>query len=420
MPTLSKPFVVLGSNRLPGGVLYGANGQTITGNSSGAWAIAANGTNQSITLTPSGTGQVIASKIISAAASDLELTAGASAQNVIITSSGAGNIVLNTPSGAYSIRTGGTARVFIPNSGNLLLGGLTTDGTGVLQFPAGASDNTSGLSFRASTYLFSSADGNLTVSRNANAITQLFVSNTTNDTAASAGLRLGNVNAETNLYNLSTAYATSNQYIAASGLLEANGVGGLGLSASNAGGNVKIYTANTLALTLDSSQQQYQAGTQTVRHGSATGAANSVTEFIKAVTAIADATPTGVLTITIPNAAHSASVRVTLVGSLGAGGAIGANEASGTVSYDIAIARTAGVNAVATISSAYGSGMASVAGAATITVTAAMSAVSGAVGASNTFTVNVTITKGSGSSANHTCQVRANVINANATGVTLS
>lgn len=37
------------------GVL-GSNGQSILGNSSGAWAITANGTNQNITLTPSGTG----------------------------------------------------------------------------------------------------------------------------------------------------------------------------------------------------------------------------------------------------------------------------------------------------------------------------------------------------------------------------
>lgn len=41
-----------------GGVYQGLNGQTITGNSSGAWAIAASGTNQSITLTPSGTGRM--------------------------------------------------------------------------------------------------------------------------------------------------------------------------------------------------------------------------------------------------------------------------------------------------------------------------------------------------------------------------
>ena len=47
------------NGQIAGGVLYGLNGQTITGNSSGAWAVAANGTSQSITLTPSGTGKVL-------------------------------------------------------------------------------------------------------------------------------------------------------------------------------------------------------------------------------------------------------------------------------------------------------------------------------------------------------------------------
>lgn len=171
--------------------------------------------------------------------------------------------------------------------------------------------------------------------------------------------------------------------------------------------------------TLAQLRTQLNTGAQAPANGTA-GAATTFNRHIKAVTGIADATATDVLTITVPNAAHASSVRVTLVGSLGAGGAIGANEASGTVSYDIVITRTAGVNAVATISAAYGSGMASVAGAATITVTAAMSAVSGAVGASNSFTCKVTITKGSGSSANHTATVLAQVINANATGCTLS
>jgi hypothetical protein len=150
------------------------------------------------------------------------------------------------------------------------------------------------------------------------------------------------------------------------------------------------------------------------------GAALSNSVLVKNVTAIADNTATAVLTVSIPNAAHAASLRVRLVGSLGAGGAIGAREATGTVAYDIAIARTAGVNAVVTASSAYGSGMANVAGAATITVTAAASAISGAVGAVNTFTVAVTINSGSGSSANHNCMVIAELANVVASGVTMA
>ncbi len=150
------------------------------------------------------------------------------------------------------------------------------------------------------------------------------------------------------------------------------------------------------------------------------GGATSVCDIQKAVTAIADNVATAVLTVTVPNSAQTATVRVRLKGALGAGGAIGADEASGSVSYDITVARTTGVNAVAIASSAYGSAMANVAGAATITVVAAVSAIAGAVGDPNTFTVNVTIARGSGSATNHTCMVFADVLNGRATGVTIA
>jgi len=160
--------------------------------------------------------------------------------------------------------------------------------------------------------------------------------------------------------------------------------------------------------------------TKLVLGGNAEAGASTQTTLTKLVSSIADNTATAVLTVTIPNAAHAATVRVTMLGRLGAGGAIGADEATGTVSYDVSVARTAGVNAVATISTAYGSATSSVAGAATITVTGDLSVISGAVGASNTFTVRVTIARGSGSSANHTCTLVAQVLNANATGISIA
>lgn len=152
----------------------------------------------------------------------------------------------------------------------------------------------------------------------------------------------------------------------------------------------------------------------------AAAAATSRNEINKAVASIADATPTATFTITVPNAAHSASILIRMTGSLGAGGAIGANEASASNSYVITLTRTAGVNAVAAISSAFGAAATAVAGAATVTCTAAMSTVSGAVGAVNTFTVNVTITRSGGSSTNHTCLCFAQLMNANASGITIS
>lgn len=157
---------------------------------------------------------------------------------------------------------------------------------------------------------------------------------------------------------------------------------------------------------------------------SATGGnSNEAQQVTKPVTAIANAVATGVLTITIPNAAHSAIVRVTLAASLGlgGGGVDIANQATAGISYDIAVTRLSGANAVAAISAAYGStGSATSATANSCTVTAAMSAVSGAVGATNTFTVNATISRGAGTSTNHTCLVKAEIINSNASGITLS
>ena len=153
---------------------------------------------------------------------------------------------------------------------------------------------------------------------------------------------------------------------------------------------------------------------------SANGAAGTATKIQKTVTGIADAVPTTVLTITIPNAAHSATIVLTEVGSLGAGGAIGANEASSSKSYCIVVTRTPGVNAVATVSLAFGSAAAAVAGATTCGASIAAAAVSGAVGATNTIDLQVTVARGGGASDNHTCLVLAEVLNANATGVTIA
>jgi len=162
------------------------------------------------------------------------------------------------------------------------------------------------------------------------------------------------------------------------------------------------------------------AGVMTIG-GTSAGAVTTATKAVGKVSSIADATATRVCRITVPNAAHSASVLVRLTGSLGAGGAIGANEASETISYIVGVTRTSGVAAVATISTGFGdSGSVAVVGATTIAVTAALTNNAEGVGVSNTIDVKATITKGGGSSANHTCMVLGEVINANATGVTIT
>jgi hypothetical protein len=149
------------------------------------------------------------------------------------------------------------------------------------------------------------------------------------------------------------------------------------------------------------------------------GAVTTARRLIKSVTAFTDATPKDLVTVSIPNGAHSAVVTIQILGSIGAGGAIGANEASASISYTFTLARRAGIATVVNASSAYGSSQASVAGGTSITITAAASSISGAVGVTQTFTIQGTITKGGGSSDNHTAVVIAELANANASGVTI-
>lgn len=157
-----------------------------------------------------------------------------------------------------------------------------------------------------------------------------------------------------------------------------------------------------------------------IRFSSANATTTSRTELNKAVASIANAVATDVLTVTIPNAAHSASLLIRVTGSLGAGGAIGANEATATNTYIASITRTAGVATVVTLSSAFGAAACAVAGAATVTCTAAATAMTGAVSAQQTFTIQATISRSAGSSTNHTCLVYAQLMNANATGITIA
>lgn len=158
-----------------------------------------------------------------------------------------------------------------------------------------------------------------------------------------------------------------------------------------------------------------------VRFGASTATTTSRTEANKQVTAISNNVATAVFTVTVPNAQHNATIEVELTGILGAGGAIGAGEASSTNSYKINVSRTAGVNAVASaVSTAFGAAASNVAGAATVTTTGTVSSISGAVGATNTFTINVTIVRSGGSSDNHVCLAYAKLMNANATGITIA
>lgn len=141
----------------------------------------------------------------------------------------------------------------------------------------------------------------------------------------------------------------------------------------------------------------------------------------KTITGIADATATTVLTVTVPNSAHAAMIDVDVIGILGAGGAVGADEAARVVKYQLTVVRTAGVAAVVAVSSAIGGAAANVAGATTVaSVVVTATAMTGANSATQTFNIQVNITKTGGASTNHVALISASVLNHNVSGVTMA
>ena len=150
------------------------------------------------------------------------------------------------------------------------------------------------------------------------------------------------------------------------------------------------------------------------------GSAGVMYEFTKEVTAIAENTATAVLTVTVPNAAHAAILEILVMARQGAGGTIGADESVTVTKYLIAIARTAGVASVLTLSSAIGATNSKVSGGDTDTAVLTQTANAEGVGATNTHTIKVTIDSSNNSSGNHKCDLFVRLFNANASGVTVT
>lgn len=120
-----------------GEFMVGANGQTIVGNSNGSWTVTANGTDQSIVFSPSGTGSVK----IPVNSTTAGLWIGGNAGDALRIGATSGGAVINfNGSQPISFQVSGTPTIRIALSGNLLLGGLTTDSgnNNVLQMNAGA------------------------------------------------------------------------------------------------------------------------------------------------------------------------------------------------------------------------------------------------------------------------------------------
>ena len=237
---------------------------------------------------------------------------------------------------------------------------------------------------------------------------------------SSAQLVLRGAAAQTRAVTWRTGSASSGNRWQASVVGAESGANAGALWSLNALDDSGVAIDSPLSIVRAASGAIYTSAGRSITFGGAPAAAATVTRNRAAITGIANNSATTVATITVPNAAHSATIKFTVVGSLGAGGAIGANEASAANSYYVTIARTAGVNAVAAISSAFGAAASAVAGAATVTAALTVAAVSGAVGATNTFPVQVTIARSGGSSTNHTALVTWEILNANSSGISVA
>lgn len=138
-------------------------------------------------------------------------------------------------------------------------------------------------------------------------------------------------------------------------------------------------------------------------------------------TGLTDTTATAVIQVTVPNAQHAFCIEIDVIGIMGAGGAVGAGETVKKSKYQIAGVRTAGVDCVVTVGTVIESTQAKVAGADDITSTVVTcSAMTGAVGATQTFNILVAITKGGGAADNHVAVWKASLLNQGASGVSMA
>jgi hypothetical protein len=160
----------------------------------------------------------------------------------------------------------------------------------------------------------------------------------------------------------------------------------------------------------------FSVANATVTLGGAAAAATTSTPLIVKKTGIADNTATDVITVTVPNANHAAAIRLTIVSS---NGSTDAFESTRVAVGMVVLARTTGANAVATAVALTNAGIATVAAGATHLLAYGVSAISGAVGAANTFTIQVTIDD-SGNLGSNQAVVLAELVNAESSGVTLA
>lgn len=155
--------------------------------------------------------------------------------------------------------------------------------------------------------------------------------------------------------------------------------------------------------------KSFAGGSVTATAGSA---GSQAAPIVNQKTALADNTLQDLFTVTVPNALHGGGIEVIANGMLGDGDSVDMKK------YFVAVSRIAGANAKVAIGAAVGAGN-TTGYAANAATTVSLSAVAGAVGVANTFTVQGKVARSAGASTNHQIVARATLVNQNASGITV-
>lgn len=150
-------------------------------------------------------------------------------------------LVLNTPTVNTPLLVG-TA------TGSYTMGGTGTWNAGALT---------------SSGVLTINAIGTHPISGGANSLQWLQLTNTTSGTAARSAFTAMAGTTSASLQALSQGYTTAGSGIQAGAVVDCDGAGGISVAASHASGDVRLYSRNTLALTLGASQAAIFAGAVT-------------------------------------------------------------------------------------------------------------------------------------------------------------
>ena len=134
-------------------------------------------------------------------------------------------------------------------------------------------------------------------------------------------------------------------------------------------------------------------------------------------TGIANNSATSILRVTVPNGNQNAAIELSLVAWLGTG--TDASESTRYAFGSVVLARTPGVATVAAAATLASAQIATVGSGGTLTLAYGVSSMTGAVGVTQTFDIQVTLVV-TGTITDHACMFEARLLNGQDNGITIA